>query len=220
MRIGEVAEQTGLSISNIRFYEKKGLIEPARGRENQYRDYSREDVECLKKIILYRKMDFSIETIYSLVKENASIEDTIAEQIQTLTVKKEMLQGSIDLCWKILGDRGFDGADVDYYLNYVKEEEARGTKFTEADEFLTDIASFTSLDRFYGDPLVGIIFQKPWIGRLVKGIWASLWIVFPVAVLIDAWVTEGNRKPVSIVFWTAWILFFGVSFWQFRRRKK
>ena len=30
MRIGEVAEQTGLSISNIRFYEKKGLIKPDR----------------------------------------------------------------------------------------------------------------------------------------------------------------------------------------------
>ena len=26
MKIGEVAKQTGLSISNIRFYEKKGLI--------------------------------------------------------------------------------------------------------------------------------------------------------------------------------------------------
>ena len=30
MRIGEVAEQTGLSISNIRFYEKKGLIKSDR----------------------------------------------------------------------------------------------------------------------------------------------------------------------------------------------
>ena len=37
MRIGEVAEKTGLSISNIRFYEKKGLIGPEREAESKYR---------------------------------------------------------------------------------------------------------------------------------------------------------------------------------------
>ena len=56
MKIGEVAEQTGLSISNIRFYEKKGLIEPKRNEQSKYRDYTEEDVKRLKQIILYRKM--------------------------------------------------------------------------------------------------------------------------------------------------------------------
>ena len=45
MKIGEVAEQTGLSISNIRFYEKKGLIEPKRNEQSKYRDYTEEDVK-------------------------------------------------------------------------------------------------------------------------------------------------------------------------------
>lgn len=33
MKIGEAAKETGLSISNIRFYEKKGLLEPARDQK-------------------------------------------------------------------------------------------------------------------------------------------------------------------------------------------
>ena len=54
MRIGEVAQRTGLSISNIRFYEKKGLIGPDRNAQNRYREYGEEDVRRLEEIILYR----------------------------------------------------------------------------------------------------------------------------------------------------------------------
>ena len=35
MKIGEAAKETGLSISNIRFYEKKGLLEPEREAESR-----------------------------------------------------------------------------------------------------------------------------------------------------------------------------------------
>ena len=56
MKIGEVANETGLSISNIRFYEKKGLLRPERKEESGYRDYTAEDVNRLKMILLYRKM--------------------------------------------------------------------------------------------------------------------------------------------------------------------
>lgn len=53
MKIGEVAKVTGLSVSNIRFYEKKGLLMPSRNRESQYRFFSEEDVERLKKYLCF-----------------------------------------------------------------------------------------------------------------------------------------------------------------------
>lgn len=67
MKIGEVAKQTGLNVSNIRFYERKGLLEPAREGDGNYREYSDADVFCLKCILLYRKMGLSIDTIYLLL---------------------------------------------------------------------------------------------------------------------------------------------------------
>ena len=62
MKIGEVANETGLSISNIRFYEKKGLLTPSRKEESGYRDYTIEDVSRLKTILLYRKMGLPIRS--------------------------------------------------------------------------------------------------------------------------------------------------------------
>lgn len=50
MTIKEVEELTGLSRSNVRFYEKERLIFPSRNEKNGYRDYSESDVENIKKI--------------------------------------------------------------------------------------------------------------------------------------------------------------------------
>lgn len=77
MRIGEVAQRTGLSISNIRFYEKKGLIGPERNEQNRYREYEEEDVQQLEKIILYRKMDFTIETIAELLDHKVDVQQAL-----------------------------------------------------------------------------------------------------------------------------------------------
>ena len=51
MNIAEVERRTGLTRANIRFYEKEGLLSPARGA-NGYRDYTEKDVETLRKILL------------------------------------------------------------------------------------------------------------------------------------------------------------------------
>ena len=98
MRIGEVAQRTGLSISNIRFYEKKGLIGPDRNAQNRYREYGEEDVRRLEEIILYRKMDFTIETIADLLEHKTDVQQAMEAQIDQLEEQKQKLQGSIDLC--------------------------------------------------------------------------------------------------------------------------
>lgn len=44
MKIGQAAQLTGLTISNIRFYERKGLLEPERKDQSKYRNYSEQDI--------------------------------------------------------------------------------------------------------------------------------------------------------------------------------
>ena len=56
MTIKEVEELTGLSRSNVRFYEKERLIFPSRNEKNRYRDYSESDVENIKKIAYLRTL--------------------------------------------------------------------------------------------------------------------------------------------------------------------
>ena len=63
MRIKEVEQRTGLTAKAIRLYESKGLLKPARETENDYRDYTGEDVARLKTIAILRKLDVPVAVI-------------------------------------------------------------------------------------------------------------------------------------------------------------
>lgn len=64
--IKEISEKLKIPANAIRFYEKKGLLKPERGKSG-YREYTLEDMNRLEQIQLYRKMDFSIEAIRELL---------------------------------------------------------------------------------------------------------------------------------------------------------
>ena len=66
MTIKDVEERTGLSRSNIRFYEKEKLIEPSRNESNGYRDYSENDVENIKRLHIYVHWEFLLK-IYEIL---------------------------------------------------------------------------------------------------------------------------------------------------------
>lgn len=90
MRISEAAKATGLSVSNIRFYERKGLLAPSREEDSKYRDYTEEDIEQLKRIILFRKMDVPVETI-SLIETNELDLRKALERQQEILLEKLLL---------------------------------------------------------------------------------------------------------------------------------
>ena len=62
LSIGDLAVRTGLSVSAIRFYEKKGLITPDRNAGNQRR-YEGSDIRRLSFILLAQQIGLSIEQI-------------------------------------------------------------------------------------------------------------------------------------------------------------
>jgi len=62
LTIGDLARRTGLSVSAIRFYESKGLIEPMRSGGNQ-RKFFRSDIRRLSFILISQKIGLSISEI-------------------------------------------------------------------------------------------------------------------------------------------------------------
>jgi DNA-binding transcriptional MerR regulator len=61
MRIGELAQQVGVSTDTVRFYERSGwLPRPAR-RDNDYREYGDADAEHLRLLIDLRRLDLPLE---------------------------------------------------------------------------------------------------------------------------------------------------------------
>lgn len=60
--IGDLASRTGLSVSAIRFYEARGLVEPIRTRGNQRR-FLRSDIRRLSFAMIAQKCGLTIDEI-------------------------------------------------------------------------------------------------------------------------------------------------------------
>ena len=138
MRIGEIAKLTGLNISNIRFYERKGLLCPEREEDSKYRDYTEADVLRVKEIMLYRKMGISIETIYLLINKQVNQKDVLLRQQKILQDEIRNLKGSMELCQMLLRDGNLEVKEnqIDQYLDYVHQEEEKGVGFAKVEELL------------------------------------------------------------------------------------
>ena len=66
-RIGEAARRSGVSSTNMRYYEKERLLSPGGREENSYRLYSEADVHRLRFIRLCRAMDMSLDEVRTLL---------------------------------------------------------------------------------------------------------------------------------------------------------
>ena len=115
MTIKEVEEQTGLTRSNIRFYEKEKLIEPSRNDKNGYRDYSEKDIEIIKKIAYLRTLEISIEDIRCIISEKVSLMEIIEKQTATIQEQIEGLNKAKIMCERMLeaGNISFDELQVE-----------------------------------------------------------------------------------------------------------
>ena len=67
VQIGQVAEQTGLSLRTIRFYEENGLVVPTTRTEGGFRLYSAEDVARLEVVKRMKPLGFSLEDMAALL---------------------------------------------------------------------------------------------------------------------------------------------------------
>ncbi|WP_279484628.1 MerR family transcriptional regulator [Aeromonas dhakensis] len=72
MKIGELAKQTGMAASAIRFYEARGLLSKVRRGANGYRDYPPETVPLLTIIGQAQQVGFSLDEIKQLVPADIS----------------------------------------------------------------------------------------------------------------------------------------------------
>lgn len=105
MTIREVEETLNVTRANVRFYEKEGLIAPKRNPLNDYRDYSGEDVEALRRILYLRSLDIPIEKIRKLMQGEENLWEVLKEQKQELEKQSRQTQEAILLCEKLLLER-------------------------------------------------------------------------------------------------------------------
>ena len=113
MNIKDAGTHSGVSVRNIRFYEQKGLLSPARNPENDYRDYSEEDVERLKFIRALRMVDIPLEQIRGILNGSALLCDAALEHCGNLTSQIRKLETAVYFCQELASG---EVTDVDALL--------------------------------------------------------------------------------------------------------
>ena len=98
MNIKEAEKLTGVSSRNIRFYEQKGLVTPARNEENDYREYSDEDIHRLKLIRALRMVEMPLEQIREVVDGKMELRQAATSQKEKLEEKIKQLKTVIKFC--------------------------------------------------------------------------------------------------------------------------
>ncbi|EEW57241.1 transcriptional regulator, MerR family [Ruegeria sp. TrichCH4B] len=72
MKIGELADRTGMTASRIRYYEQVGLLQPVTRMPNGYRVYPPAAVETLQLIAIGQKAGFTLDEMRALLPTNGS----------------------------------------------------------------------------------------------------------------------------------------------------
>ncbi|SDT03407.1 MerR family transcriptional regulator [Microbacterium paraoxydans] len=67
LRIGEVAEQTSLSLRTLRHYEEIGLVAPSARTEGGFRLYSEQDVARLMIVRRMKPLGYTLEEMRALL---------------------------------------------------------------------------------------------------------------------------------------------------------
>ncbi len=105
MKISEVAERSGLSISTIRFYEKSGLCPCIERGADGNRVFSKTDIDWLELLASVRATGMPMAEMRAFADLYASGDDTIPERKAALLVHRRSLddrQAELDRCRAIL----------------------------------------------------------------------------------------------------------------------
>lgn len=146
MNINELEQLTGITKQNIRFYEKKELLHPTRNAENNYREYTNEDLMKLKMIKLLRKLDFSLENIRKILSEETPLHTVLDQHLKELQAKRQKLDACIDVCKDLL-ETDSESLDLDKTFEKMERIEQKGGKFM---SIIEDYKRYSALQRKRG----------------------------------------------------------------------
>lgn len=115
MTIREIEERLGIPRATVRYYEREGLLSPARSGNN-YRDYTQEDLNTLEKICLLRQMDMPLDTIRAVQRGEVPLREALERQEKLLEDGAERRRRATELCRSLLRDNvTYPALDVERY---------------------------------------------------------------------------------------------------------
>ena len=126
--VHEVSRLSGVTIRTLRYYDRIGLLRPAR-TEAGYRLYDDADLKRLQRILLLRELEIPLKDVARLLKlTEAEQREAIGRQIGLLELKKERTEKLIALAQRLSkgeGNMDFSAFDRSKEETYAAEAKAR-----------------------------------------------------------------------------------------------
>ncbi len=119
MRIGHVADATGVTVEALRFYERRGLLPAPARTPSGYRDYPPEAVAVVRFIRHTQQLGFSLDDIAGMLEPAAGGRDNcdtvrdlaqakidhVSRKIWQLTTIRDALGDLVATCQRPRSDR-------------------------------------------------------------------------------------------------------------------
>lgn len=101
LRIGELAQQAGVHIQTIRYYERRGLLRPPYRRPSGQRSYAPEVVKVLRQIKTAQGLGFTLDEIEELLvlqtrKQGPALQARTRQKLQEVELKISALSALRD----------------------------------------------------------------------------------------------------------------------------
>ena len=152
MNIKQAEQLSGVSRRNIRYYEQEGLITPTRNRENDYREYSQEDIEVLKRIRILRMVDMPLEQIRDVLQGTKTLTDAAKIQKERLVERARELETAIRFCEEFSSVGDMAALDTDAVLHRMEQPENQASLFTQWVDDYKRFAKAQMKKSFYFEP--------------------------------------------------------------------
>jgi Hg(II)-responsive transcriptional regulator len=112
MRTGQVADQAGVNVQTLRYYERRGLLPAPQRRASGYRMYGPDAVRVVRFVKRAQQLGFSLDQVESLLELADGGPDScdgarrlatdkitdLDRRIAELTSMRESLQRLVDTC--------------------------------------------------------------------------------------------------------------------------
>lgn len=164
-----VSQLTGLSIRTLHHYDEIQLLSPKRNPDNDYREYSDEDLNILQQILFFKECGFSLAKIKEIItsptfdrlqafelQKNHLIDEKnrIETMIETIIKSIKNIKGEITMSNK----EKFEGFD---FSKNPYEEEARKRWGDEViDKSKAHLASYSKEDQKEMEKRMGHLFAR------------------------------------------------------------
>lgn len=127
MFINEVEHIVGLSKKSIRYYEENGLLCPSRNQVNDYRIYSKKDVERLKVIKFLRELNVPIQDLKRLNDGSLTLQECMEDRIQKIEEEEEHYFKMKEMCLEISKqNESYQDIDITKYFFEVNKLNKEG----------------------------------------------------------------------------------------------